>query len=100
MQRRIPTFSCRTLRTYRPLFRKAVPSQCGQAIGPVYRALGVLFGNNEVAIAEHLTEVDAFGNRTPETQRIISFGLAHHTSVLLKLAGSATGNKALADIVL
>ncbi len=40
---------------------------------------GVLYGNNDVATVEESAQVDVgSGTRTPEVQRIVSFGLAHH----------------------
>jgi hypothetical protein len=64
-----------------PAYELSFPAPKGLSGAPLIelgtpRVLGVVFGNNDVAIAEHLAEVDAFGNRTPEVQRIISFGLA------------------------
>ena len=63
------------------------------------RILGVVYGNNDVATTEHLAEVDSDGSRTPEVQRIVSFGLAHHTATLRDLAGAATNGRPLLELV-
>lgn len=63
------------------------------------RVLGVVYGNNDVATTEHFAEIDEAGKRTPEIQRLVSFGLAHHTSTLRNLSGTATGGRPLREIV-
>ena len=63
------------------------------------RILGVVYGNNDVATTEHFTQVDEEGKRTPEIQRVVSFGLAHHSDTLRNLSGAATKGKPLKEIV-
>lgn len=63
------------------------------------RILGVIYGNNDVATTEHFAEVDLEGKRTPEIQRVVSFGLAHHTDTLRNLTGTATKQVPLKEIV-
>jgi hypothetical protein len=59
--------------------------------------IGVVYGTNDVGQIEHYSQVDEAGNRVPELQRIVSFGLAHHTANLLTLAGPATNGKPLGE---
>jgi hypothetical protein len=54
--------------------------------------VGVVYGTNEVAIIKHFERVDEEGRREPEVQRVVTFGLAHHTSSLHSLRGPATGD--------
>lgn len=61
--------------------------------------IGVVYGTNDVALIERFSEVDQEGKRTPEIQRVVSFGLAHHTSNLQSLAGPATNGKTLAEYI-
>jgi len=51
--------------------------------------VGILYGNNDVATVEEQASVDSAGVRTPEVQRIVTFGLAHHLSSLKDLAAAA-----------
>jgi hypothetical protein len=51
--------------------------------------VGVVYGNNDVATIEESATVDSSGVRSPEVQRIVSFGLAHHHSQLLPLTAAA-----------
>jgi hypothetical protein len=85
-------------------YELSFPAPAGLSGAPVIelgtpRVIGVIFGNSDVATIEHFAQVDSEGNRTPELQRIVSFGLAIHTNTLLKLAGRATNSKALAEII-
>lgn len=49
--------------------------------------IGIVYGNNDVATVEQAVEVNAdTGERTPEIQRIVSFGLAVHLQALAPLA--------------
>lgn len=64
------------------------------------RILGVIYGNNDVATTEHFAAIDVEGKRTPEVQRVVSFGLAHHTVTLKNLSGTATNGRPLREIVI
>ena len=62
--------------------------------------VGVVYGSSDVATVEELARVDAeTGARTPEIQRIVSFGLAHHTETLWELSSLATGGRSLSEIL-
>jgi hypothetical protein len=63
------------------------------------RVLGVVYGNNDVAKTEHFAAVDSDGTKSPEIQRLVSFGLAHHTNTLRNLSGTATNQRMLAEII-
>jgi hypothetical protein len=63
------------------------------------RLVAVAYGNSDVAVAEHFVEIGPDGARTPEVQRIVSFGLAHHTATVRNLAGTATKGRPLSEIV-
>lgn len=55
-------------------------------LGETLDVIGVVFGNNDVAFVEEAASVDPVtGNRSPEVQRITSFGLAHHRKSLQPL---------------
>jgi len=62
--------------------------------------LGVIYGTIDVARTEEVSAVDPdTGARTPQLDRIVSFGLAHHTLPLAELRGPATGGRPLADLM-
>ena len=62
--------------------------------------VGVVYGTIDVARTEEVSAVDPeTGARTPQVQRIVSFGLAHHTWALGELRGPATGGRPLADVM-
>ena len=86
-------------------YELSFPAPLGLSGAPVIelytrKVLGVVYGNEDVAIVEHLSQLDQdTGERTPEVQRVVSYGLAYHTSVLGHLSGPATQGKTLAEIV-
>ena len=62
--------------------------------------VGVVYGHNDVALVEQYATVDEeTGARQSEVQRIVSFGLAHHTETLHDLRGLATGGRPLKELV-
>jgi hypothetical protein len=65
---------------------------------PGMEVLGVILGRYEVGAIEEFASVDPeTGERRPEVQRVVSFGLAHYTSTLAELQTDATDGKRLAD---
>jgi hypothetical protein len=64
----------------------AVPP--GLSGAPLFRdgtldVVGVVYGNNDVSSVEEIASIDpGSGARIPEVRRIMSFGLAHHSSIL------------------
>jgi hypothetical protein len=81
-----------------------MPTPAGLSGSPLLRRnsreiIGVVYGTNDVALIEQFSEVDQEGNRTAEIQRIVSFGLAHHTANLQTLSGPATNGKPLAEYI-
>jgi hypothetical protein len=52
-----------------------------------------------VATTEHIAEVDSDGKKSPDIQRLVSFGWAHHTTTLRNLSGTATNQRMLAEIL-
>jgi V8-like Glu-specific endopeptidase len=61
--------------------------------------IGVIYGTNDAIAIEERAQVDPqTGARTPETQRIVSFGLAHHTSTLLSAIAAPTDGRTLLDM--
>lgn len=73
-----------------------MPAPEGLSGAPLVRrgsndVVGVVFGQNDVATIEHFASVDEeTGVKTPELQRVHSFGLAHHSQTLWEVAGEAT----------
>lgn len=60
------------------------------------KIIGVIHGSNDVSVIEQTKYVDPdTGKAEPEIQRILSYGLAHHTISLKNLIGIATGGLAL-----
>ena len=62
--------------------------------------VGVVYGSHDVAKIEESATVDPdSGERTPEVQRIVSFGLAHQLKTLRSVSGTATGGRRLDELV-
>jgi len=62
--------------------------------------VGVIYGVNEVAVIDQFASIDAkTGERKPEIQRLMQFGLAHYTETLHNLSGKATGGKLLKEFI-
>ena len=62
------------------------------------QVIGVIYGTNDVGKIEETATVNLqTGERQPEVQRIVSFGLAHHTETLRELKGKATNGLSLAQ---
>jgi hypothetical protein len=60
--------------------------------------VGVIYGRHDVAVVDEFSQVDPdTGAKTPEVQRIVSFGLACDTNTLAALRGPATGGLTLAE---
>lgn len=81
-----------------------MPTPAGLSGAPLLKRntreiIGVVYGMNDVALMEHFSQIDQEGNRLPEIQRVVSFGLAHHTANLQSLAGPATNGKPLAEYI-
>lgn len=80
-----------------------MPTPAGLSGAPLIRlkthqVVGVVYGTNDVAMIEQLVSVDPdTGQREPEVQRIVSFGLAHHIDNINNLCGIATENKPLSQ---
>ena len=63
--------------------------------------VGVIYGNHDVAIIEDRSYIDPnTGDRVPESQRLISYALAHITETLWELKGTATQNLPLREYAL
>lgn len=75
-----------------PSWELSFPSPEGLSGAPLFAEgtldiVGMMYGNNEVSLIEEFAAVDTeTGGRRPEVQRIVTFGLAHHLSVLRPLA--------------
>jgi hypothetical protein len=95
---------------YRPPGRSGVasseldmPAPEGLSGAPMVRAdtaevLGVIYGVNEVAKIDSLAYVDErTGERRPEIQRLVTFGLAHYTEPLWQASGPATDGRPLQE---
>lgn len=65
-----------------------------------WEVLGVVYGTNETTRIAEWANVDEEGNRIPEVQRIVSFGLAHHADSLMNLSGEATHGRTLREFLL
>lgn len=62
--------------------------------------IGVIYGSHDAVRVDEFSRVDpASGERTPEVQRIVPFGLASDMTTLLELSGPATGGVPLAEYV-
>ena len=60
------------------------------------RVVGVVYGNNDYEQIEEFATIDPESQeRRPEVRRILSYGLAHHTTTLKSLTGPATDNRPL-----
>jgi Trypsin-like peptidase domain len=86
-----------------PSYELDMPTPAGLSgaplmIDPGLRVVGVVYGENDVARIEQFSTTDpGTGDRTPEVQRIVSFGLAHYTSTLHAIRGPATNDLPLVD---
>lgn len=61
-----------------------------------HQVVGVIYGSNDVGSIDQFASVNPeTGQREPEVQRIVSFGLAHHTETINNLIGAATKNQPL-----
>ena len=75
-----------------------MPTPEGLSGSPLFRSgsrevLGVVFGQNEVALITSFARVDPETNeREPEIQKVYHFGLAHNTETLRNLKTNATRN--------
>lgn len=67
---------------------------------PAGEVLGVVYGTIETQTITEFASVDGEGNRTPEVQRIVSFGLAHRAESLAELSGAATRGRPLREFLL
>jgi len=62
--------------------------------------IGVIYGSNEVAAIDEFASIDPISKeRKPEIQKLIQFGLAHYTTTLQNVVGTATDNKPLIDYI-
>jgi hypothetical protein len=62
--------------------------------------VGVVYGSHAVARIEEVASVDReTGETIPETQRIVSFGAAHHITSVRKLRGKASGGRRLEELM-
>lgn len=86
-----------------PTYELDMPTPRGLSGAPLVRlesrdVVGVIYGTHDASLIEEIASVDPdSGERRPEVQRIVSFGLAHYTSTLRDLRGPATEGKPLAD---
>lgn len=84
-------------------YELSFPAPEGLSGSPLIRVgsgdvVGIIYGNIDVATIEHTAIFDPeTGNREPEIQRIISFGLAHYTDTLRNARGKATQGKTIAE---
>ncbi len=63
-----------------------------------HQVVGVVYGSNDVGSIDHFASVNPeTGYVEPEVQRIVSFGLAHHTEVIWSLRGVATEHQPLIE---
>lgn len=75
-----------------------MPTPEGLSGSPLFKSgsrgvLGVIFGQNEVALITSFAKVDPETNeREPEIQKVYHFGLAHNTETLRNLKTDATRN--------
>lgn len=79
-----------------PSYELSIPALSGLSGAPLIEVgtktvLGVIYGNNDVATVVHCGSYDAeSGKRTPDVERIVSFGLAHYTGSLLEFSTPLT----------
>jgi hypothetical protein len=80
-----------------------MPTPEGLSGSPLFRSgtrevLGVVFGQNDVALIESFARVDPVtGEREPEIQKMYHFGLAHTTETLRSLGTTSTRSLPLAE---
>lgn len=85
-----------------PSFELDMKAPAGLSGAPLIRArtnqvVGVIYGEHSVARIEEAASIDPdTGVRTPEVQRLVSFGLAHLTRTVEALSTRATQGKPLA----
>jgi len=88
-----------------PSYELDMPTPEGLSGAPLikrgsHHVVGVIYGTNEVATVEHRGRVDPkSGEHTLDTERIVSFGLAHHTPTLHALQGTATADTPLVEFL-
>jgi hypothetical protein len=69
-------------------------------LGNPSQVVGVVYSSTESYSVVQEAEVDAeTGETTAEVRRLVPFGLAHYTTSLLELAGAATEERPLSEIV-
>lgn len=79
-----------------------MPTPEGLSGSPLFKSgtrevLGVVFGQNEVALISSFARVNPeTGYREPEIQKVYHFGLAHSTEIIQNLTSNATRNLPLA----
>lgn len=80
-----------------------MPTPPGLSGAPLMRhgssdVLGVVYGTNDYERIVQFAHVDKVtGSREPEVIRVVRFGLAHHTTTLGRLTGTATQGRALRE---
>lgn len=88
-----------------PSYELDMPTPSGLSGAPIIRLgsrtiVGVVYGTHDVATIEEAASVDAdSGVRSPEIHRIVSFGLALHTSALGALRTPSTENVPLSSFL-
>jgi V8-like Glu-specific endopeptidase len=88
-----------------PSYELFMPCPRGISGAPVIRMqstdiIGVIYGTNDVSLIEELASIDPdTGDKTPEIQRIVSFGLAHFGMELYNLITPHTNNLPLGDFL-
>ncbi len=81
-----------------------IKTPAGLSGAPVIRfgsteVIGLVQGCLDVATIEERVEVDPdTGHRSPEVQRIVSFGIAYHYEALSEVRGAATAGRPLGEI--
>lgn len=81
-----------------------MPAPAGLSGAPLILAatravVGVVFGSTDVATIDSFARIDPqTGVRSPEIQRVMSFALAHHTSILWEMRGEATDGRRIAEV--
>ena len=79
-----------------PSWELSFPTPEGLSGSPLFLddtldVVGVIYGNNDVGVVDEFASIDPeTGTSRPEIQRIMSFGLAHHLSILQPLTERAT----------
>lgn len=88
-----------------PSYELDMPTPKGLSGAPLVRnrsreVVRVIYGTNDAGSIEHFARIDPqTGEREPEIQRIVSFGLAHHTHTIRNLRGPATEGLPLGEYV-